>query len=342
MIQSGQLTPQRANELKADVYAATRLGNTPQGQQAMNAAISASRDKLPMQGYDPAAMYRNIGSQLSKAVSSGQMTSEQARQLQAPLFEATKLGNTAPGYAQMNSGYNRAIDAIRNASPAQQPQGGLTMAEQPEIVVTAPQGVGYGAGVGPSSPMPVMPTPTDMREVIGSRMPPPGVRGGDTRIFADQPMAYPGGDPNFDESTGVYTPDVRGIGGMLSRFAQQFRNAETMPKTRPGILGGMQPRALTPEEAMGITSAQQPDIAVKPQYDMPVMPMQPSTGMGLGKALGMPMQPQSIANAMQQPQGLTLSNVPRTLTLSNVPQQPAAAPQGMAMGGLMRKYGGMC
>ena len=71
------------------------------------------------------------------------------------------------------------------------------------------------------------------------------------------------------------------------------------------------------------------------------MPMRPSTGPGLGGALGMTMQPQ----------GLTLSGpgVGKQLTLSNAPMQataaPAAsAPQGMAMGGLLRKYygGGMC
>jgi hypothetical protein len=83
--------------------------------------------------------------------------------------------------------------------------------------------------------------------------PPMGYRGNFGRPM-QPPMAYRGGSSNFNESTGVYTPDAQGIGGMLSRFAQQFRNAETMPNTRPGILGGMQPRQLTPEEAMAITS----------------------------------------------------------------------------------------
>lgn len=169
MIQSGQITPERANQLKADVYAATKLGNTAQGQQAMNAAIGAARDALPMKGYDPAAMYRNIGSQLSNAVKSGQMTVQQAQALQAPLFAAVKLGNTAPGYAQMNSAYNSAISAIRNASPAQ-PQGGLTQATavpSDEIVVSPnrPTAAPQPVAPQPVTPMlgnapPVAPAPT--------------------------------------------------------------------------------------------------------------------------------------------------------------------------------------
>jgi hypothetical protein len=38
---------------------------------------------------------------------------------------------------------------------------------------------------------PFVPPPTDTREVSGYRTPAPGVRGGDTRIFADQPPAAP-------------------------------------------------------------------------------------------------------------------------------------------------------
>ena len=312
-------------------------------------------------------------------------------------------------------------------------------------------------------------TPSDMimrsRQMMGGR----GVidnriDGGNFGRPMQPPMAYPGGDPNFNESTGVYTPDTRGLGGsmggMLSRFAQQLRNAETKPNTRPGILGGMQPRQLTPEEAMAITSMPrvsqpyQEDIVVNrpmgPAEDtvgvnaeagiplwmqlglpnpaqayqedivVPNRPMGPlsapqdpgfnintatntffkslgdrvaSGQMTLDQAraaqaemralqlnpamanraaateiaqrnlqvgpyaprpaqdVGMPMQgvrmpevpqympsPPPVRSDMLAPQGLTLSNVPQ----QGVAPQPMSAPQGMALGGLMRKYGGMC
>ena len=69
-----------------------------------------------------------------------------------------------------------------------------------------------------------------------------------------------------------------------------------------------------------------------------------SGGMGLGRAIG------PASGGMPPVQNLTLSNVPQQLTLSNVPQTltlgstsaPQPAPTGMALGGLMRKYGGMC
>ena len=268
-------------------------------------------------------------------------------------------------------------------------------------------------------------TPSDMimrlRQMMGGQQ--MGSRGvTDNRIDSGNfgrpmqpPMAYRGGSSNFNESTGVYTPDAQGIGGMLSRFAQQFRNAETMPNTRPGILGGMHPRQLTPEEAMAITSMPrvsqpyQEEVVVPPRPMGPLsMPQDPGFNINTAtntffKALGdrvasgqmtldqaraaqaemraLQLNP-AVANRAAateiaqrnlgvgqyapRPQGLTLSNVPQQqslgmamqapmmqpapqgLTLSNVPQQgmapqPAAAPQGMAMGGLMAKYyGGAC
>lgn len=81
-------------------------------------------------------------------------------------------------------------------------------------------------------------TPSDMIARLGQMMGGRGVidnriDGGNFGRPMQPPMAYPGGDPDFNESTGVYTPDTRGMGGsmggMLSRFAQQLRNAETRP-----------------------------------------------------------------------------------------------------------------
>ena len=186
---------------------------------------------------------------------------------------------------------------VMTAQPPQPQQGGLTQAQQPQP--------------------PVMPQPPE-REVIGLRSPVPGVHGGDTRIFADQPMAQPHVidnriGPNFGKPMQPEGPQgLMAMGGLLSKFAEQFRNAESMPKTYTSA-----PRQLTQEEILGITS--------------------------------MPQRPQGVGMAPQMPQGMTLSNVPRQLTLSNVPMQgaapqPVSAPQGMAMGGLLRKYygGGMC
>lgn len=91
-------------------------------------------------------------------------------------------------------------------------------------------------------------------------------------------MASPGGGGGFDERTGVYTPEATltsRMGGMLSKFAEQFRNADNMTNTRPGMFGGMQPRTLTPEEAMAIASmpatrpAPMPEVVVQPRPTMP-------------------------------------------------------------------------
>lgn len=102
------------------------------------------------------------------------------------------------------------------------------------------------------------------------------------------PMAYPGGTPNFNERTGLYTPDNQGLSGFMSRFGNLLNKG-------PGRSIGY--RAF--DEGVGGG----------------VMPMQ-----GVGMAPQMPMPPQAAVSP------------------------PASAPQGMAMGGLLRKYygGGMC
>lgn len=92
------------------------------------------------------------------------------------------------------------------------------------------------------------------------------------------------------------------------------------------------------------------------QRHLQVGPYAPRQGMpmaapqGLGMTMQAPMMqtaPQGVSYGagvgggmpMQQPQGLTLSNVPQ----QGAAPQPMTAPQGMAMGGLMAKYyGGAC
>lgn len=101
MIQSGQLTPQRANELKSSVYEATRLGNTPEGQAAMQKALAASTGQLPMQGYNAGQQYQAFGQELGGMIQSGKLTPQQANALKNSVYEASRLGNTNAGYEAM-------------------------------------------------------------------------------------------------------------------------------------------------------------------------------------------------------------------------------------------------
>lgn len=69
-------------------------------------------------------------------------------------------------------------------------------------------------------------TPSDMIARLGNLLGGNQQTGGviDNRIGPgfgrpmQPPMAYPGGSSNFDESTGVYTPDDQGLRGFMSRF----------------------------------------------------------------------------------------------------------------------------
>lgn len=271
MIQSGQITPQRANELKAPVFEAVRLGNTPEGQQAMRAAIGTAQDALPMKGYDPAAMYRNIGSQLANAVKSGQMTVQQAQQLQAPLFEAVKLGNTAPGYARMNSAYNSAIDAIRNASPAQ-PQGGLTQAQQPQSSVMPPQEIVVSR--------PPMPQPPE-REVIG--YPKPDYLSGIGSFLANlgKGMGNAPMQPKFigQHFTGdAPPPGKKYIETPEGLVPVPINDVPVKPAMGPGIgasLGSMQPAPMPQGQPQGMTLSNVPRQLTLSNVPVQAAPQQP-------------------------------------------------------------------
>lgn len=374
MIQSGQITPERANQLKADVYAATKLGNTDQGQQAMNAAIGAARDAMPMQGYDPAAMYSNITSQLSNAVSSGRMTAQQAQALQAPLFEATKVGNTAPGYAQMTSAYNRAISAIRNASPAQ-PQGGLTQAQQPQEVVRPPyvalQGAGgIGQSVNPvTPPQEIMVTPQRMPE-IATLPPSPSYYdpGGPVMPQPPMPVSQPQElpvaptQPDMPERHSEY-----GIPLWMQLGAGPERDA-AYAQYMKGQGGGMQPKGIggmlnalkkmqLPQGVGGMTPQGSPNALTIARGPIPLDQQGPALGGGIGAFLGRPgdtlqgggMMPR-LAEMLKpkQPQGSFVDTMPKAIVDDNfrfgeTTQQMPQNAQAMALGGLMAKYrGGMC
>ncbi len=362
MIQSGQITPERANQLKADVYAATKLGNTDQGQQAMNAAIGAARDAMPMQGYDPAAMYSNITSQLSNAVSSGRMTAQQAQALQAPLFEATKVGNTAPGYAQMTSAYNRAISAIRNASPAQ-PQGGLTQAQQPQEVVrppyVAPQGAGgIGQSVNPvTPPQEIMVSPQRMPEIA--------------TLPVSQPQELPVApmQPDMPERHSEYgIPLWMQLRGPErdAAYAQYMKGqgGGMQPKGIGGMLNALKKMQL-PQGVGGMPPQGSPNALTIGRGPVPLNQRGPGLGGGIGAFLGrqgeapqgggMPpgvgMLRDQMAAMLNPPprQGSFVDTMPKAIVDDNfrfgeTTQQAPQNAQAMAMGGLLRKYygGGMC
>ncbi|MDI9410168.1 MAG: hypothetical protein QM519_01380 [Bacteroidia bacterium] len=103
------------------------------------------------------------------------------------------------------------------------------------------------------------------------------------------PMAVPGGNPNFNESTGVYTPQFRG----LANFFRGTPMMSAKPVARPYVF---------------------------------------DAGIGDGT---MPRQPSGVDNS-------TFMAGDPNFRFGQTPQQMAPNAQGMAMGGLMRKYGGMC
>lgn len=112
MIKAGQITPEQANRLKAPLFEATKLGNTAEGYKAMQAAQQAAMGMLPRQGYDAAAQYRSMGTTLASLLQNPNnpngLTPAQANALKAPIFEATRLGNTNAGYEAMQKAIDNA------------------------------------------------------------------------------------------------------------------------------------------------------------------------------------------------------------------------------------------
>lgn len=114
MLKSGQLTPERANALKAPIFEATKLGNTRGGSEAMQRAIAAAEQALPAFNYNPAERYSEFGNQLASLISAGILTPQQANAFKAPVFEATRLGNSVEGQRTMNG----AIQTARIGLPS--------------------------------------------------------------------------------------------------------------------------------------------------------------------------------------------------------------------------------
>ena len=303
-IKAGQITVERARQLQAPLFAATKLGSTPEGQAAMNAAAAQAQGGMPMSGYDAAAQYRNFGQELMGMIKSGALTVEQANALKAPVFNAVKLGNSNAGYQQMQAALNAARQQMggqnvgQSFNPVTSPPSPPRMPE----IVTPPQ-------VSQPQELPVTPTQPDMPERHSE--------------YGIPLWMQLGAGPERDVAYAQYMKAQRGE--MQPKFIGKNFTGDAPPPGKKYIE--------TPEGLVPV-----------PINDVPV---KPAMGPGLGRALGMPMQ--GVGMAPQMPQGMTLSNVPRQLTLSNVPMQgaapqPVSAPQGMAMGGLLRKYygGGMC
>jgi hypothetical protein len=299
---------------------------------------------LPQPNQDPGFNINTATNTFYKALAdrlkAGQMTLDQARAAQAEmralqLNPAAANRQAATDIAQRHlqvGQYSPANVAAQQA--AQQPQGGLTLAQ--------PQGVGgMGQSVNPVTPPQRMPQPP----VMSVMTPPP------TRTYYDpegpvmppppmpQPQELPVAPTMPDRHSEAGIPLWMQLGPGPERDAAyaQYMKAQG---------GGMQPKGiggmLQPDSGYGSQQPMISDMAYRgPKENPQGLAGILAKGPGLGKALGMTMQPQ----------GLTLSGpgVGKQLTLSNAPMQataaPAAsAPQGMAMGGLLRKYygGGMC
>ena len=192
----------------------------------------------------------------------------------------------------------------------QQPQGGLSAVEpQPEIVVMPRY-------ANPQNEMPVMPRPEMNWDIIFPEI------------------------PAYDVSA-AYRASAE-----ASRQAKIAAAKQAYATNPDAFLASMQkPAAPTP---MPQPVMPQP---VTPQYDMPVMPTpMPSSGIGafLGKfgeapqGVGTPpVASQQLINALtrQPKQGSFVDTMP-TITMP-APTGPQVMPpnaQGMALGGLMRKY----
>lgn len=201
-------------------------------------------------------------------------------------------------------------------------------------------------------------------------MPPMPTEQGLDANMTPSPQPQGGGLMSLLGQTGLNGDMPPYMGGMLSRYIQQLRDAEGMPSTDMSA-----PRQLTQEEAMAITSmpatgmrmAELPMYMPPPtprvNYD-PAGPVAPQLGGGIGALLGSPAQAVAIqpmapppsehlANLInmlrpQPRQGSFVDTMPMAQADPNfrfgeTPQQMAQNAQGMALGGLIAKYrGGMC
>jgi polyhydroxyalkanoate synthesis regulator phasin len=265
-IKAGQITPERARQLQAPLFAAVKMGSTPEGQNEMAYAFNQVMDGMPMANYDAAAQYRNFGRELLDLVNSGKMTVAEANALKAPAFEAVRLGNTNQGSRQMEL----AIQAARQKY------------------------------------MPPVTQPSPFQ----------GAEGMLGKLFGPKPDPY-----NIDHGNGIVQPAIP------PKFIGKNFTGDAPPPGKKYI-----------ETGEGLVPVPINDTYVKPQGMTKglgsALGAQGMTGMPIGEAV-MPAPPQ-MPQMPQMP-------APMPLPVTPPPSPSPAQPTGMALGGLMAKYrGGMC
>lgn len=203
------------------------------------------------------------------------------------------------------------VSAPRTLTPEEQiaitsrPATGMRMVETPRYMPPPP-------------PLPVMPPPE--REVIGFKTPPPGVRSGDTRIFADQPVPQPVTRQPFDPNAALQAFNKRAA--ELNASGKGLFASGMVPdefRMYQGVLRNLQlnPNS-TPEQHADILNK---SMAFLNQYS------------------GATPQPMVDPNVPYRPTGPDAFYGAPPAPLQQTPQNA----RGMALGGLMAKYrGGMC
>jgi hypothetical protein len=204
MIDSGKLTIEQANALKAPAFEATRLRDVGQQQQAMQAALDAVYGKQPgvdnaplvyspIKQFDASASYQKFGADLKSMIDSGQLTIEQANALRAPAFEATRLRDPA----QQESAMYAALAAARGQAPP--PGVDVQMPKKtpmPPELPTAYAGERGARGVGSAPGVGVRTGVGDELEIVNVRKPPPTPTHYDRFPPPVMPLPYyPGTEP---------------------------------------------------------------------------------------------------------------------------------------------------
>jgi hypothetical protein len=243
MIDSGQLTIEQANALKAPAFEATRLRDVGQQQQAMQAALDAVYGKQPgvdnaplvyspIKQFDASASYQKFGADLKDMIDSGQLTIEQANALKAPAFEATRLRDPA----QQESAMYAALAAARMPSGVGSAPGVGVRAEpkRPE----PPTYPTYYDKIQPQvmPPMMMEPAPLKMMERMEPQMPqmPPPLPPMKKIYDKFRPQVMP---PLMMEQP---TPPLQNLGQVLQRIQQK------QPPVDRGFIDRM-PRMNVPE-----------------------------------------------------------------------------------------------
>jgi hypothetical protein len=187
-------------------------------------------------GFNINTAMNTFNQSLGDRVASGQMSLDQARAAQA---EMTALQRTAnPTRAAATEVAQRNLQVGQYA-----PQIGYPIPEVREAQPVRPTPVMPPMPMAPTQVMPPIPMATQP-EVIGSRMPPPGVRSGDTRIFADQPMALPGGSGYDERGNILRAPQPRNLTDILQRGLMMPSQPVARPQPMPQPMARPMPQPM--------------------------------------------------------------------------------------------------